>query len=268
MANNYLQFSECVADLTPPEAEWWRRATEDIAVYDGREWDESEDRPTSEPEYVGMRGLREAAGTLDGDYYEQDFQYLICPAEDHLTQYLWLYADEYGNVEQIAVLMQQFLKQFRPSDYWLLTFAATCSKPRVGEFSGGGVFVTAEIIRWDNAEAFIEREKASFVERRIGKPEEFTDAGPTIVVSVSGGVVQDVFCSAPDSNVLLVDWDGQENEPSAPGVVNLDLDGRSHSALVSESQAEPLGKLLSTDVEKAIQAAVQQGILEQPLSPT
>src|SRR6185295_8666734 len=114
--------------------------------------------------------------------------------------------EDNGNIDQVCHIVQKFLKQFRPNEYWTLTFAATCSKPRAGEFSGGAVFVTAEAIHWDHAAAFIEREKAAFVERRIGKPAEFTDADPTIVVNVSGGLVQDVFCSAPDANVLTIDW--------------------------------------------------------------
>ena len=271
MSNNYVEFSEVLTDLTDQERNWLKAQLEVICVIDGQEYP-AEELPDGyqdkKPEWRGCRGLRDMPDYDPRFIEEPEFEFQFeneDEDEDAEGSSLWVYSEDNGNVDQICHLIQKFLNQFRPNDYWSLSFAATCSKPGVGEFSGGGVFVTAETIRWDNAAAFIEREKAAFVERRIGKPEEFTDAGPTIVVNVSGGVVQDVFCSAPDANVMTVDWDVQENDPSSPGVVSLELNGRCRSAFVSESQAEPLGKLLNTDVEKAIQTAVNQGILDKPL---
>ena len=43
-----------------------------------------------------------------------------------------------------------------------LTYATTCSKPRVGEFGGGAVFVTAHEIKWQNAYDFVEQERTAF----------------------------------------------------------------------------------------------------------
>ncbi len=60
----------------------------------------------------------------------------------------------------------------------------------------------------------------------------------------------------------------QEAASGSIWTVNLTVNGRSKSAFVSESQAEPLSRLLNTDVEKAIQAAVQKGILERSIPPT
>ena len=273
MANNYTQFSEVLADLTDEEMSWLKGQLEIICVVDGQEYqdiDLPEGIDREKATWHGCRGLRDFPDYDPSFIEEPEFRFEFEEHDDdgEWGRNLWIYSEDYGNIDQVCHFVQKFLKQFRPNDCWSLTFSATCSKPRIGEFSGGAVFVTAETIRWDNAEAFIEREKSAFAERRIDKPLEFTDAGPTIVVNVSGGVVQDVFCSAPDTNVLLVDWDVQENDPSSPGVVSLTLHGRSRSAFVSESQAQPLGKLLNTDVERAIQAAVQQGVLEQLLPPT
>ena len=266
MADNYVEFSEVLTGLTDQERNWLQGQLEIIRVFDGQEYPDEALPKCFDPakaEWHGCRGLRDFS-EYDPEFIEEpEFQFQFENEDeegDAEGSSLWVYSEDNGNIDQVCHIVRKFLKQFWPSEYWSLKFACTCSKPRVGEFSGGAVFVTADSIRWDNAEAFIEREQAAFAEVRLGKPQEFTDAGSTIVVNVSGGVIQDVFCSAPDVNALIVDWDVQD--PSSPGVVNLNLDGRSCSAFVSESQAHPLDKLLNTDVEKAIQTAVQQGILD------
>ena len=64
--------------------------------------------------------------------------------QDGWGRHLWFYAEESGSPDNVAWLVQKFLKRFRPDQCWSLTYAATCSKPRVGEFGGGAVFVTAD----------------------------------------------------------------------------------------------------------------------------
>jgi hypothetical protein len=63
-------------------------------------------------------------------------------------------------------LVTKFLKEFRPDQCWSLTYATTCSKPRVGEFGGGAVFVTADAISWQNAYGFIEEQRAAFQQKK------------------------------------------------------------------------------------------------------
>ena len=46
-------------------------------------------------------------------------------------------------------------------------------------------------------------------------------AKTTIILNMSGGLVQDVFCSAPDAEVLLADWDTEGSDPDAPGLVEV-----------------------------------------------
>jgi hypothetical protein len=81
-------------------------------------------------------------------------------------RHLWIYAEEGGDVERVAHLVQKFLKKFRPEECWSLSYATTCSKPRVGEFGGGAVFVTAADIKWQSAYIFLCGEKKAFDERR------------------------------------------------------------------------------------------------------
>ena len=68
--------------------------------------------------------------------------------------------------DNVVWLVRKFLKQFRPSECWSMTYAATCSKPRAGEFGGGAVFVTAEMITGRDAHGYIERQQARFERAR------------------------------------------------------------------------------------------------------
>jgi hypothetical protein len=94
---------------------------------------------------------------FDYDFYDTD-----------QDRSLWLQSSDWGNVYQIAHLMQKFLKAFRPRESWALTYATTCSKPRLGEFGGGAMFVTADRIRWHNAHESIERWQKAH-QRRLAK---------------------------------------------------------------------------------------------------
>ena len=82
---------------------------------------------------------------------------------------MWLYAEESGNPDNVAWLVQKFLKQFRRDQCWALTYAATCSKPRVGEFGGGAIFVMANKITWQNAYDFIEKQRTAFEAKKTKK---------------------------------------------------------------------------------------------------
>lgn len=77
-----------------------------------------------------------------------------------------------------------------------------------------------------------------------------------IILNIQGGNVQDVFCSDPNANVQLVDWDVQESDPDAPGIVEVDVEfGRQQLAFVGGLLPNPLTHLTGTDVEKAVKAA-------------
>lgn len=57
---------------------------------------------------------------------------------------LWVYSDEAGNVDALCVIVRAFLKKFDVKTPFTLTWAETCSKPRLGEFGGGFIVVTQE----------------------------------------------------------------------------------------------------------------------------
>lgn len=156
MANNYLQFSEAISQLTEEERAWCearlRHLKEVLPALDNDGQDENSApcAPEDEPYLGGEMCL--------------GFQWSIDKEGDGYC--LWMYAEESGDVEHVVLFAQEFLARFRPHDYFTLTWAETCSKPRIGEFSGGAVFVTAEETAWNGAFSWIGEKTADFNQRK------------------------------------------------------------------------------------------------------
>lgn len=210
MANHYLQFSEVLPQLTEEEERWLRHQLEFVLVFGDTEYakaDVPDNLDSADAEWEGCRGFR------DMDSYEPDFGedvgFGYSFADDlhgSWGRHLWLYAEEGGCVDRVAHLVQKFLREFRPDQCWSLTYATTCSKPRVGEFSGGALFVTAADIKWHNACEVIEQERAAFSEPK-------DEHKPQGVFNMSDGPVQD---ERELATVLAALRFWQRHEPSQP----------------------------------------------------
>ena len=135
MANHYTQFSETFDRLTPDEEKWLK---EQLA----------RDPQTGCPVFL--------ADHEEHDLDETDYGFCVYFQGTGDSRSLWIYANGYGEMGRVAHLVQKFLKRFRPDQCWSLTYSNTCSKPRVGEFGGGAVFVTTDEIRWHHTHDFIE----------------------------------------------------------------------------------------------------------------
>jgi hypothetical protein len=87
-----------------------------------------------------------------------------------------------------------------------------------------------------------------------------------IVINMNGGLVQDVFRSVPGIQVLVVDWDVEGECPGDPGIVDVPLPDGPCRACVTDFPVAPMNEVAGTDVEAAIEAACQQGVLcdQQP----
>jgi hypothetical protein len=145
MADNYLQFSESLDSLAPEEADWLREQLgEDPLVHCPRFLLDLADRETDDTDYG----------------FQHDFQ------GDLQDSHLWISAEERGDVERVAHLVQKFLRRFRPDQCWSLTYATTCSKLRLGEFGGGAVFVTTDDIHWNDSYDFVEEHQKAFERRQ------------------------------------------------------------------------------------------------------
>jgi len=122
MANNYLEFSEEISLLTDQELAWF---------------DKEEERQ---------------AKLRDEDSDDCCYDYEV----DAERRFVWFHGDESGNPNTVADLVQRFLKDNRPNSFFMLTWSETCSKPRLGEFGGGAVFVTADEQQWMSVYQWVE----------------------------------------------------------------------------------------------------------------
>jgi hypothetical protein len=138
MANNYMQFSEAIGSLTEDEAAW---ITEKLTQLDDPCRDDLEDWQQS----IAQTGWLGFSWQIEGEGADRQ---------------LWIHhGDESGSVEAIPDFIQAFLAKFRPNDYFTLEWATWCSKPRIREFSGGAIFITATDVYWHTPETFFEDKK-------------------------------------------------------------------------------------------------------------
>ncbi len=115
MANHYLQFSEII-ELEPAEVAWWKSRLDEM--WRRRDEDMDYDLPAE------FKLEEDPTGTAS----------------------IWIHADEGGDPEAVGELVREFFKACRPAGVFSLTWASWCSKPRIGEFGGGGLRVTADRI--------------------------------------------------------------------------------------------------------------------------
>jgi hypothetical protein len=176
MADSYLTFSEVLPQLAAEEEAWLQRQLEPVRLRGGQELAEDAQQ---EADWCGPRFLADFAdhdphadrdadadGDCDDEFdVELGFQYEF-HADDGLPdgwgRHLWLLAEECGNAEQAAHLVQKFLRTFRPRECWWLTYAVTCSKPRAGAFGGGALFVTANTIARCDCCEFVRAQEQTF----------------------------------------------------------------------------------------------------------
>jgi hypothetical protein len=146
MANNYTQFSE-VYEISAAQAEVVETLADAVSKLD-RADDDDPDR------IAALRTLNSLGMTLDDlpesctEFGELGFQFRISgsdPCE------LWVYADEYGDVDAVATILSAMLDSTGDDRILTGTWADWCSKPRVGEFSGGFWAASAERIDYGSA---------------------------------------------------------------------------------------------------------------------
>ena len=130
MANNYLLFSETLELVNEKEIDW--------VVKELNRLEEKRD---------------------DNDNPMLDFQWSLGKGE------IWFYTEEAGEPEKVGLFVQEFLKEFYPDETFTLTWATTCSRPRVGEFSGGGMLVTSQKLYFIEAGDWIRQKRESIKKR-------------------------------------------------------------------------------------------------------
>jgi hypothetical protein len=143
MADNHTQFSESL-DIPSFEAAQWIRKVLEL-----------------DPEVEeDLTALKSALSLTDIEQAELDpwpqFEWEI----ENENQSLWLHCDYHCDFDHIIWFMQSLLKKFMPTKIFTLTNAETCSKPRIGEFGGGWLVVSASEVKngntWEACEKAVE----------------------------------------------------------------------------------------------------------------
>jgi|GEM_PF-1964064 len=174
MANNYLEFAEVLPNLTAEEEAWLKHQLERVIVApDGQEYpkDAPEAAEVDEPVFEGPRAFRDFPHFMDICYdgvpeFQYSFDDPANASEDPWGRHLFLYAEEAGQPDQPAHLVQKFLRRFRPNDHWTLGYACWSDACVVGEFGGGALFVTADRTQSMNTFDFVEEAETEFKARK------------------------------------------------------------------------------------------------------
>jgi hypothetical protein len=144
MAQNYMQFSEVIDNLTVEEHDWFKKA---LALNDDDGYDD---------------GVEPPAWWDDGSE-SFGFEY------DLGTSEIQLYSEEYGNIDTVQALVSEFISLFRKDYVFTLSWSESCSKMRVGEFGGGGMIVSLDETRFMNVWGWLQSEKKRITESRLSE---------------------------------------------------------------------------------------------------
>jgi len=96
-----------------------------------------------------------------------DFDYKLEEEEGSPSWKLWLHGDETLSNTLIG-FVQRFLAKHRRGESFSLSYAATSSRPLVGQFGGGAVLITARSAIWWNETAWLDQQAAAF-KRSLGE---------------------------------------------------------------------------------------------------
>ena len=168
MADNYVLFSQVVPRLTAAERAWAERT-----LGGGERGDELQHDEPDPARALHASGIR--TRHVDPDDWPGFAWELTRPGND-----LWLYSSESGNPVHAGEFVRALLARFRRRDCWTLTWAETCSRPRVGEFGGGGLFVTAGSVRAFSASDWLAGRRRAFAGSDPVRPELPPGLKPTI----------------------------------------------------------------------------------------
>ena len=146
MANNYLQFSFVINNLTPDD-----RTILEILWELQMESDDLPDLPEGSQTLFTREELTTYWGMFGGpDVGDRAYDLSgtdMVIREDHA----WISCEEGSDPAAIVELLQVWLKKTNSPRVIGFTWAETCSRMRIGEFSGGGVAFTKDEARWIDA---------------------------------------------------------------------------------------------------------------------
>lgn len=141
MANNYSLFSECIKNITPDEAAWINSI------------------PTDEPT---QQELMEFFDIVEDDVgLDECFPMFAFELRDTTW---WLYCEESFDDNHVLLVVQCFLRKFRPTEVFTMTYCDYCSKPRIGEFGGGWLAISATDYSGGNTYSEVDQAKVALLD--------------------------------------------------------------------------------------------------------
>lgn len=146
MANNYRSFSFALKLNNKTEAKWFQKLLEKAQKTETKDGGFGTD--------------------FDWTVFGLDVPKGMLATQELQRPHVWFRdGGEYGNVEQIADFVGKYLKKFFPKGYFLMEWADTCSKHRLGEFGGGVCVVTATEQYWFNSKQWAENHAIGLTSR-------------------------------------------------------------------------------------------------------
>ena len=136
MSNNYSQFSEVIDNITDKERAWLDKMPtgdfhDDIVLEDVQEFFD-----------MGKDGL--AVYGVDGGVYSRFPEFEMDFEEHDGNRQWWLHGDDNFNSDHVLLVVQTFLAKFRPKEVFKMTWCEYCDKPRIGEFGGAWLAISAD----------------------------------------------------------------------------------------------------------------------------
>jgi hypothetical protein len=137
--NTYIQFSQVIPHLSPAEVAWLMK-------------------------YVEHRHRGLDIDGNDGDFDDEVYPYFGFKIMDapKWGQYAWFFSSQTGDISQVAETVQAFLKKFKPTSSFSMTWADYADTLRAGQFDGGAIFVTAEDIKIFHAGEWVREQEREF----------------------------------------------------------------------------------------------------------
>ena len=134
MADNYTQYCEELKGLTLEQHAWLDGL---VALLDPADRDEGREEELAYAPYLAV--IDEA--TEDGER----IGYGSWAEVQEDGSYTWCFEDDgCGDIDVVLYLVQSLFKHFNLDRTWTLTWAATCSKARPGQFGGGVAVVSRD----------------------------------------------------------------------------------------------------------------------------
>lgn len=150
MADSYYMFSEMIKHLTPEACKWVKAVLQN---------------PDSPSDIQALANALNRNG--DDEFIEEmalwprfEWRFVNSPSSTGLNSALHLYSEDTFDSLHVGWFVQALICRFMPNYIFAMTYSASCSKPRVGEFGGGWLVVTKGAIvegsTWSAAESAIE----------------------------------------------------------------------------------------------------------------